>query len=350
MPSPENRPVADIHDAIRRLDVAHQRLQLTQEVVEEQSAILKAIYDTVPSGVVILDPDGQVTSFNRCAEDITGYRFEEVLGQDYFSAFRMDGEGETRIREGISRGEPIGNMDVKIVDREGRGRTIRINMAPLVEKSGRIEGSIQTFMDVTEEKRVEEIIRTNHDRMVSILSSLIELRDPHMKGHCERVALYSEQIARRLGWTDSRRLAELRYASILHDIGMIALPDQIWSKKDGLTWYEVEHIRKHPVESERIVSVIEGFENVRSMIRHHHEFYNGKGYPDELAGDKIPDGARIIGVAEAYDAMSQARSNRPPLSRGVVLKELRENRGKQFDPAATDALLELIELKGPGFR
>ena len=327
-------------------DVASQRLRLAEEVLEEHRAILQAIYDTVPNGVVLLDPEGRITAFNRAAEAMTGRVYEEVLGQDGLAVLGIGGEMRRLLQTAARRKATLADLDLTVDTPMGK-RILRLQVAPVLERSGRAEGTVLTFTDVTQLKEYEETIRSNHDRLVTLLSRLIELRGPHLRGHGERVSRYADRLAEGIGLPDPQR-EELRYAALLHDLGLIALPDPIWTK-EILTPYEWSLIHRHPVDGERLLDRLEGFQGIRILIRHHHEFYNGRGYPDRLAQESIPLGSRIIAIAEAYDAMTRARLDKRPLDRGVVIKEFLDNRGRQFDPTLTDILVGYLRSDDPHF-
>jgi HD-GYP domain-containing protein (c-di-GMP phosphodiesterase class II) len=140
-------------------------------------------------------------------------------------------------------------------------------------------------------------------------------------------------------------IEEIRHAGMLHDIGMIGIPDNIVCKPDRLTPEEFEIMKSHTVKGETILKPLnsEVCQRICRMVRHHHESFDGQGYPDNLKGEGIPIGARIIAVAEAFDAMVSARAYKKARTVEEALAELRRCRGTQFDPMVVDAFLRLIE-------
>ena len=174
------------------------------------------------------------------------------------------------------------------------------------------------------------------------LVGTIDAKDKYTSGHSTRVAEYSRSLALALG--KSQEEAEnVYYAALLHDIGKIGVPDTIINKKDKLTDEEYEIVKQHPVIGGDILKTIESMPEVSLGARWHHERYDGKGYPDHLKGNDIPEIARIIGVADSYDAMTSNRSYRKYLPQDVVRAEIEKGKGSQFDPAIADEMLKIID-------
>jgi HD-GYP domain-containing protein (c-di-GMP phosphodiesterase class II) len=145
---------------------------------------------------------------------------------------------------------------------------------------------------------------------------------------------------------DEEALRDLRYAAIFHDIGKIAIPDAILNKPGPLTAAEFEVIKRHPIVGEQILAPVPFLDQVRRVVRHDHERWDGKGYPDGLKGRQIPIGARIVLVVDAFHAMVSDRSYRQGMSEESARLELRANSGTQFDPDAVDALLRVLDRRG----
>jgi diguanylate cyclase (GGDEF)-like protein/putative nucleotidyltransferase with HDIG domain len=176
---------------------------------------------------------------------------------------------------------------------------------------------------------------------VYALAATVDARDPYTYGHSKRVAAIAEMIggAARLPPDD---LAHLRGAALLHDIGKVGVPDSTLGKPGKLTEDEWEVIRKHCDEGARIVSHVKALEALVPLIRHHHEWYDGSGYPGGLAGERIPVGARIIAIADAYDTMTTRRPYRAPVSREEAIEELRRCSGTQFDAVLVGSFGEAL--------
>ncbi|MBR5116180.1 MAG: response regulator [Lachnospiraceae bacterium] len=192
---------------------------------------------------------------------------------------------------------------------------------------------------------VEKKTRENKKLFLHVVSSLaaaIDAKDTYTNGHSSRVAQYAQEIAMRAGIPDEQ-LENIYMTGLLHDVGKIGVPDAVINKPAKLTDEEYEIIRNHPVLGARILGNIKEMPLLQSGARWHHERYDGKGYPDGLAGEDIPETARIIAVADSYDAMTSYRSYRNPLPQGIVKDEIEKGMGTQFDPAYAKIMLEMIE-------
>ena len=176
---------------------------------------------------------------------------------------------------------------------------------------------------------------------VEALADSIDAKDPYTNGHSRRVSRYSMLIGERSGM-DASELEILRMEALLHDVGKIGVPDDILKKPGKLTDHEYEIIKGHTVTGSEILNEMELMPGAADVARHHHERYDGKGYPDGLAGEIVSDHARIVAVADAYDAMSSDRVYRKRLDKEVIIDEITKGRGKQFDPVYADRMLELI--------
>ena len=192
---------------------------------------------------------------------------------------------------------------------------------------------------------VEQKTRENKDLFMQIVSSLaavIDTKDEYTKGHSSRVAEYSRMIAKRLGYSDARQ-DEIYVLALLHDVGKIGIPDGILNKPGTLTAEEYELIKAHSSMGASILRNIENDPKFESCAMYHHERYDGTGYPKGLKGTQIPEEARIIAVADAYDAMSSDRSYRVHLSQEAVKNELELGMGTQFDPKIAEIMLTIAE-------
>lgn len=178
-------------------------------------------------------------------------------------------------------------------------------------------------------------------QMMQTLSTTIEAKDEYTRGHSHRVAEYAAMIARELRW-DKDSILNLEYAAHLHDIGKIGIPDTILNKPAKLTPEEYAVIKEHTVIGAEILKNITLIDHVTEVARSHHERYDGTGYPDGLSGKDIPIHARIVAIADSYDAMSSKRIYRNALPDEVIYEEIRKNKGLQFDPELADIFLDLL--------
>ena len=179
-------------------------------------------------------------------------------------------------------------------------------------------------------------------QMMQTLCTTIEAKDEYTRGHSHRVAEYAGLIAKALGWSPDE-IINLKHAAHLHDIGKIGIPDTILNKPTRLTAEEYAVIKEHPVIGSEILKNITIVKHAATVARHHHERYDGTGYPDGLAGEAIPLTARIVAVADSYDAMSSRRIYRNALSKDVIIEEIEKNKGTQFDPDIAEVFLKLLK-------
>jgi response regulator RpfG family c-di-GMP phosphodiesterase/signal transduction histidine kinase len=217
-------------------------------------------------------------------------------------------------------------------------RINRILELDRLQKHLQYEVDKQTFKAEERRRKVERMSL----QIVSTLAGTIDAKDKYTNGHSTRVAEYAKEIARRMGKSDKEQ-DDIYYMGLLHDIGKIGIPDDIINKNGKLTDEEYKVIQSHPVIGSDILKNISELPNIGIGARSHHERYDGSGYPDGLKGEAIPEEARIIGVADAYDAMTSRRSYRDVLPQQVVRTEIEACRGTQFDPRIADVMLQMID-------
>ena len=179
-------------------------------------------------------------------------------------------------------------------------------------------------------------------KMLETLAGTLDAKDTYTNGHSMRVAYFSTRLAEALGW-DDEAVSELRYEALLHDIGKIGVPDAILNKPSRLSNMEFDLIKSHTIVGSDILKNMIAVPGASAVAKHHHERYDGKGYPDKLSGEDIPLNARIVCIADSYDAMSSDRIYRKALSPDIIREELVKGRGTQFDPVLLDEFLKLVD-------
>lgn len=206
---------------------------------------------------------------------------------------------------------------------------------------------LQTDLAREVEKKTD-VVKAQHEKLerismqiVKTLSGAIDAKDTYTNGHSTRVAEYSREIAKRAGFSEKQQ-DDIYMMGLLHDVGKIGIPESIINKPARLTEEEYRVIQNHPAMGAKILSNITEFPKLATGARWHHERYDGKGYPDGIAGEDIPVEARMIAIADAYDAMSSRRSYRDALTQDYIRGELVKGRGTQFDPIFTDVMLEMM--------
>ena len=276
----------------------------------------------------------------------------DVDAQDVYLLYRA-----TRLRMGIVF---VFGIILSLVVGVLFSREIHEPVSRLVEGTRRIAGGdLKYQVNVKGQDEISELghsfnrmaqdLNLARQRLVryfyNIIRSMIkvlEAKDEYTKGHSEKVARYAGKIAFKLGYT-KREISLFRKMTLLHDIGKVGIKDNILSKPDKLSPEEWDIIKKHPVIGENILKPILDNSDMLSVVRGHHERYDGKGYPDGLSRDQINIFAAIVAVADAFDAMTSDRAYRKALSKEEAIEELKRNRSSQFHPKVVDAFLEILK-------
>jgi putative nucleotidyltransferase with HDIG domain len=180
---------------------------------------------------------------------------------------------------------------------------------------------------------------------VETLVRAIQARDPYTSGHSERVSRYSLLIAEKLGLSTKEK-HQLYLAAMLHDIGKIGIPDGLLNRKGKLTDEEIQQIRNHVNVGAQMLQALGEMHPIVPLIRHHHEAWDGSGYPDGLSGTRIPVMSRILSVADTYDAMTSNRPYRQAMSGSEAIEELRRCAGSHFDPNIVEVFLKILDEQG----
>jgi len=185
-------------------------------------------------------------------------------------------------------------------------------------------------------------LKSGYVETIEALRLAVDARDVYTRGHSDRVSMYAQLIGRKIGMRDED-VEDLRTGALFHDIGKIGISDEVLLKNTSLTDEEFAEIKKHPAKGVLILSAMSAFEKIKHIVGSHHERIDGHGYPVGLAGDEIPLGARIICVADAYDAMTSDRQYRQKLLQSVAVDQLKKGRGTQFDGNIVDCFISVIE-------
>ena len=192
-----------------------------------------------------------------------------------------------------------------------------------------------------ENARLFENTQQTYYETIRSLAQALEARDAYTKGHSERVTRYALETAREMGLSDHSRKV-IRYAGLLHDIGKIGISDSILHKRLKLTEEDWEAIRSHPLFGDSILGPLKFLQEAQAIVLRHHERFDGSGYPGHLKGDEIPLEARIIAVADAYDAMTSDRPYRLAMDHQTAISELEKASGRQFDPTVVEAFIAIV--------
>ncbi len=229
---------------------------------------------------------------------------------------------------------------VSLVDMSAVLMVVGLYIFALIEMNDRVvqanRATIENLID--EHKSMRKLF----EQTVTALVSAIDAKDPYTQGHSMRVAEYAREIAR-LSGMDEKKCDEVYFSAILHDVGKIGISDDIIKKNDNLTAKEYEIVKKHPSIGGEILSGIKEFPFISIGARYHHERYDGKGYPEGLSGESIPDVARIVAVADTYDSMTSKRYYRDPMPQSTVREEIVKAAGTQLDPDYSLIMVDMID-------
>jgi putative two-component system response regulator len=204
-----------------------------------------------------------------------------------------------------------------------------------------LQNAVRDALERASRSRDELRERLLAPTLASALANAIEARDSYLHGHCERLAALAVRVGEELGLR-AEEIETLRLGAILHDVGKIGIPDRVLLKPGPLDDEEWVIAKQHPLIGDKLLEPLDLLAAARPIVRHHHERVDGGGYPDGLAGDAIPLGARIVAVADSVEVMSSRQLYRRPRSTDEIVDELRRQRGAQWDAAVVDVVLELI--------
>jgi diguanylate cyclase (GGDEF)-like protein/PAS domain S-box-containing protein/putative nucleotidyltransferase with HDIG domain len=255
-----------------------------------------------------------------------------------------------RARDIMGQREDIQSLVSALVSRRA-GAEVPTAQAPLRpealhEQRARIVSSVASSIAVAlKDAGVAQALEDPDMQILATVGAAAEIKDRYIRGHPERTSRGAMTLAEEIG-LPPERVRDIGIAGLLHDIGKVTVSEGILNKPGKLTRREFATIREHPIVGATLVSQVRGFDQLIPIIRHHHERFDGKGYPDGLAGAEIPLEARILSVVDVFDALTHQRSYRNALSREEAMGELERGAGTQFDPAVLKAFLALVERRG----
>ncbi len=211
-----------------------------------------------------------------------------------------------------------------------------------------IESGIKSIAQMNEIKKINDELKNTYDMLekaylesIETLRYTVEAKDTYTRGHSDRVSEYSVLLGKKVGLSEND-LKTLRIGGLFHDIGKIGVPDTILQKESKLTDDEYSEIKNHPSIGAHILSTATIFRDIIPIVKHHHEKYDGTGYPGKLKGEEIPYLARIAAIVDSFDAMTSKRTYRDAMPMETVISEFERCKGTQFDPQLADAFLDIL--------
>ncbi len=342
-------------------------LEIAEKALHESESRYRNLVETAKDLIWQCDDECRFTFLNNAWEETLGYRLDEMIGSP-FTDFQSPGGSEKERREfqRLIMGNSLSGYEKTFTSKSGREVYIMLNSVPMYSRSGRLIGAQGTGVDITRHVKTDRELRESRDAFFNMLEdmnesflelqelftsfvrtmvSTLDAKSPWTKGHSERVALYADEIAEKMGFNEEER-KKLWLTGILHDIGKIGTYDQLLDKPGKLTDEEFEIVKKHPSQGATILADIKQLSDIIPFIRHHHERPDGCGYPDRLKGADIPLYARILHVADSFDSMTSDRPYRPAPSLDYAISEFKKFAGTQFDSKVVEVFLPIIEREG----
>lgn len=349
--------VEPVHDPLKKARTFPQMTQTLEQIIK----LAQKTLDISAASILLFRDNDQELYFEAASGPVGKVLKQVKLNSQYGIAGQVARTGKPLIVNDTSRSENFHSM----IDKTTGFNTQALICAPLVINN-RIMGVIEvlnkrdgTLFDERDLEIVVSIAGTaaiaidsirQHQNMqnafkttLRTIMSAIDEKDPSIRGHSQRVTEYALLAAGYFSFTPDER-ETLEYASLLHDIGKIAIDSRVLNKNDALTPPEWEIVRQHSAIGANLLKQIPFLEKASESVLYHHERYDGEGYPEGLKGEEIPLGARLIAVANAYDAMTTDRSYRSAMTIERTIKELNTHSGSQFCPLAVKALMSGLHL------
>lgn len=322
-----------------------------------ENTLFRLVLEQMREGIILSDADGVIVFVNDAAEQIRNIRREDVMGRSMVLCHKSESKEKVTRALDYLRTHPSGTFQRMVTD-STNDKIYENVYSPTFDSEGVFHGIAVVSRDVTEARKAEELkatamrmkevaidtLREQYHSLVltsmEMLISFLEARDPYTMGHSKRVAGISAKLyEHRCGVSD--RYLDIQLAARLHDIGKISIPDYIISKPGKLTAEEYTTVKQHSSIAADILKPLDPGARITPIIRYHHERFDGKGYPEGLAGNDIPVGSRVIAIADTYDAMRSNRPYREAMHFDQCIEEIRTNSSTQFDPEWVDVFLDL---------
>ncbi len=319
--------------------------------------IFKAVLEQIPEGMIIVDDNDTIIFVNRAAEEIRRIQADQAIGRSVVLCHpEKSFKKVQRALQFLKKDET--KTFTRMIRDTVKNRYYE-NTYTAVRDTNNYIGAVVISRDITERRKIEEektaylqnleekvaeLTGKLQDLFISSMTSLVnalEAKDPYTKGHSLRVCDMAMKMAEHR-YGVSQKVKEVELSSKLHDIGKVGIREIVLNKPEKLTDEEFNHIKEHPIIGEKILMPIEKLKSPAKAARHHHERFDGTGYPDGLKGEEIPESSRVISIVDTYDAMTSARPYRPPMKAEKAAEEIKKNLGIQFDPQWGEMFLDLF--------
>jgi len=324
----------------RRLE---QQLRQSDRIARERLSLLDVLQSSTPVGLGFVDTEFRILRVNSMLASLHGGSVDEQIGRRLPDVVpHLWPQLEASYRRVLDTGAPVTIDEVSgtTASDPGHEHSWLTNLYP-IRVGDTVTGIGLVVVDITDRKALERSQRTLTRAVVSALGAALERRDPYTAGHLDCVAVIAQAIATEIGCAPAM-VEDIGLAAALHDLGKIAIPAELLIRPGLLRAAESALLREHPAIGSEILETVDFPPGIREMIVQHHERLDGSGYPAGLSGEAICLGARIIAVADTFEAMGSDRPYRPAFGLEVVLKELRAGAGRLFDRAVVEACLRLV--------
>ena len=317
-----------------------EKVDTLQKENEQTNAYNGLLFDALPCPVSLVSPDFELLRINRAVSEFSNVDPEAVKGKKCYDVF---GTGSVCPDCPVEKVLKTKTIQQNVKRELTRGRIyIQQTAVPVLDDNGSVVQVIEFINDVTEQVKLEQENRTLFVDVVTSFAGLIDSRDTSTGVHSKSVKDIGLSIGTALKLSE-HTLEELAIAALLHDIGKIGIPEQILNKPGRLTNEEFAVIKQHPVIAFNHLATIKPLKAIAGYVLHHHEKYDGTGYPRGLKGEAIPLVSRIIAIADVYEAVTADRVYRPAMNKRQAIAVLKEGRGSHFDPALVDVFLSLLQ-------
>lgn len=326
---------------IRQLSDLKKKVESTERNYTKKSNALIALLNNIPCAIAAINPDYRIRSMNTELMRLTGVVGKDIIGKQCFDVF---GSGQMCPNCPVERAFQSGKVQQSVkreMNRKDKEIYIEQIAIPIVDSEGVIAYVFEVVVDATE--KVE--LQRQHDQLliqtITALVNLIESRDQYTGSHSNRVRDIAVEIGKEIGF-ELKKLEELSFAAVLHDIGKIGSPEHLLNKPGKLTDEEYEVIKEHPIIGYKALHKVDSLKQVAGIILDHHERVDGKGYPAGKKAEEISLSARILNVADVYEAITADRIYRKAMTEEAAIRIMNDGRGTQFDPIVVDALIQVI--------
>ena len=322
---------------------ATERKQAEKALAESEN-LFRTSFESATDGIIMFGKNGRYIKVNDRACELWGYTREELLQLHFNDITYKEDQGiSTDLYDKmISGGLNNAAFEKRYIKKDGTVIWAYVSTSAIRDEINNIKYFISYIQDITDSKAVTERINGVLEGTIETLARVVEARDPYTSGHQKRVAEIAVAIAENMGLS-KEQVHGLYLASIVHDLGKMQVPAEILSKPGKLTYLEFEMIKCHPETAYDLLKDIDFPWPVAEIIYQHHERIDGSGYPRKLKGDSMSVEAKILGVADVYEAMSSHRPYRAAFPKDTALAEIEKNKGVLYDPDVVEAFLKVLK-------